>query len=139
VDENGEVEGIAEGVTYIAVVNGNAAELVAVRVESSKAKNLIAVTVKNKKIKAKALKKKALSFKAFTIKNAVGRVSITLIKKGSSAKLFKKAKINAKGVIKLKKSKLKKGTYKIKAKITADGNFEYKPKTVFKTVKIKIK
>ena len=63
-----------------------------------------------------------------------------LVKKGSTAKIYKLAKINSKGVITLSKwKKAKKGDYKLKISITAKGNGNYKPKTVNKVVKVKIK
>lgn len=103
------------------------------------AKNTVKVTAKNKSVKLKALKKKNQKVKAITVKNAKGRVTYAKVKKGSSAKLFKKVTINKKGVISIKKGKYKKGNYKIKVKITAAGNKNYSAKTVTKTIKIKIK
>lgn len=104
-----------------------------------KKKNPVKVNVKKKTIKAKKLRKKALTLKAIKVTKAQGKVTYKLIKKGSTAKIFKKAKINKKGVIKINKLKIKKGNYKLKVKITAKGNKNYKPKTVTKVVKIKVK
>jgi hypothetical protein len=65
---------------------------------------------------------------------------VTKVKKGTSAKLYSKIKVNpTTGKITLKKGKYKKGAYKIKLKITAKGNSFYNPKTITKTVKIKVK
>ena len=106
----------------------------------SKKINPVKVTVKAKTVKLKKLKKKAQTVKAITVKNAQGKITYKLVKKGSTAKIFKLAKINSKGVITFSKwKKAKKGNYKLKVKITAAGNSEYKKKIVNKIVKIKIK
>lgn len=102
--------------------------------------NTITVKFKNATVKLKKLKKKAQTVKAITVKNAKGKVSYKLVKKGSTAKIFKLAKINSKGVITLSKwKKAKKGNYKLKVKITAAGNTNYNKKTVNKVVNIKIR
>ncbi len=94
----------------------------------------------NKSISFKKLKKKNLTVKAFTLKNAKGKVSYKLIKKGTSAKIWKYLKISKKGVITVKKwKKAKKGTYSIKITITAAGNKNYKKGSKTATIKIKIK
>lgn len=104
---------------------------------SSKLKpNPIKVTIKKKTVKLKKLKKKAQTVKAVTIKSAKGKVSCKITK---AAKIKKYLKINAKGVITFKAwKKAKKGSYKIKVKITVKGNSKYKPKTIKKTVKISL-
>ncbi len=90
-------------------------------------------------MKAKKLKAKKQIVKALKIKNAQGAVTVKLIKKGTSSKIYKKLKVNKKtGAITLKKGKYAKKTYKIKLKITVKGNSNYKPITISKTVKIKI-
>ena len=102
--------------------------------------NPIKVTVKKKTVKLKKLRKKAQKVKAVTVKNSVGKLSFKLVKSGITKKIRKYVKINSKGVITLKKWKeAKKGTYKIKVKITAKGNASYNAKTLTKTVKVKIK
>lgn len=107
---------------------------------SKKKTNPIKVSVKTKAIKLKKLKKKNQKVKALTVKNAQGKVTYKLIKKGSAAKLYKQSKINSKGVITVKKwKKAKKGTYKLNVKITAKGNDKFNKKTVSKVVKVKIK
>ena len=107
---------------------------------TSKKANPIKVTVKTKTVKAKKLKKKAQKVKAVTVKNAQGKVTYKLVKSGITKKIRKLVKINSKGVITIKKwKKAKKGTCKIKVKITAKGNTNYKAKTVTKTVKVKLK
>ena len=100
--------------------------------------NPIKVTAKKKTVSAKKLKKKAQKVKPLTIKKAKGKVTCTL--KSVPKKLKKLTKVNSKGVITIKRwKKAKKGTYKIKVKISAKGNKNYKSKTITKTVKIKIK
>lgn len=57
----------------------------------------------------------------------------------TKAKFKKYFKVNAKnGNITVKK-KIKKGTYKVKIKVTAAGNAGFKPGTKTVTVKIKVK
>jgi hypothetical protein len=106
----------------------------------NKKSNPITVTVKKKTVKIKKLKKMAQKVKAITVKNAQGKVAYKLVKSGITKKIRKFVKINSKGVITIKKwKKAKKGTYKIKVKITAAGTSAYNAKTVTKTVKVKIK
>ncbi|MEE3428055.1 MAG: leucine-rich repeat protein [Ruminococcus sp.] len=106
----------------------------------SKISNPVKVSAKNKTVKAKKLIKKAQKIKPLTVKNAKGKVTVKLVKKGSNSKLFKLAKISKKGIITLKKwKKAKKGKYNLIVKITAKGNSKFKPKTINKLVKIKIK
>ncbi len=104
-----------------------------------KKKNPIKVNAKSKTINSKTLKKKTKRFKAVVIKNAQGKVNCKLIKKGSTSKVFKKAKINSQGVISIKKCKLKKGNYKLKVRVTANGNNNYASANKVVTVKIKVK
>ena len=104
-----------------------------------KSANTIKVTAKTKTIKAKKLKKKKQTVKPLTVKNAQGKVTYKLVKKGTNKKIFKKIKINKKGAITFKKGKYAKKTYKIKVKVTAAGNSKYNKKTVTKTVKVKVK
>lgn len=104
------------------------------------AKNPVKFTAKTKTVKIKALKKKAVTTKPLTIKNAKGTITVAKVKNGTSSKIYKKFTVVKKtGAIKLKKGKYKKGTYKIKLKITVKGGKNYANKTVTKTVKIKIK
>jgi hypothetical protein len=98
------------------------------------------VKIKKKTVKAKKLKKKAIKVKAITVKDNQGKITYKLVKSGITKKIRKLVKINSKGVITIKKwKKAKKGTYKIKVKVTAAGNSDYNAKTVTKTVKIKVK
>ncbi len=103
------------------------------------------LTVKAKKItvNAKAVKNKKVTKKSLTISKAKGKVSVVISKitksgKKVSAKVAKKFKLNSKGYLTIGKG-TKKGKYKITAKITAKGNSNYKPKTVTKTITVKIK
>ena len=107
--------------------------------EVVKQANPIKVTAKKKTIKAKKLKKKSLKVKSLKVKNAVGKVTFKKVKKGTTKKIYKKVKVTSKGILKFKKGKYKKKTYKVKVKITAAGNSAYFAKTINKTVKVKIK
>lgn len=90
-----------------------------------------------KTAKAKILKKKAVTLsKPVTVKKAKGAVSY---KNVSTQKVAKKFKVNAKnGKIILSKG-TKKGTYKVKIKVTAAGNKSYKPLSKTVTVKVRVK
>ena len=86
-----------------------------------------------KTVKYKKLKKKSLTVKAVTVKKAKGKVSFSKVS-GS-----KKISVNSStGKLRIKKG-TRKGTYRIKVKIRAEGNSEYMAKTITKTVKIKVK
>ena len=100
--------------------------------KASKKSQKMKVTKKNKTVKAKKLKKKALKVKAITVKNYKGRLSF---KKVSGSKRLSLVKG---GRIKVKRG-TKKGTYKIKVKVTAKGNASYKSASKTVTVKIKVK
>ena len=104
-----------------------------------KKSNPVTVKAKTKKIKAKKVKKKKTTVKPLIIKNAKGTVTVTKVKKGTTSKIYKKIKVNKKtGAVTFKKGKYKKKTYKVRLKIIAKGNSEYKSKTIYKTVKIKV-
>lgn len=112
-----------------------------VKPEPTKVANTLTVTPKNKTFKAKALKKKAKSYKALTVKNAKGAVTYTVKYKNKKAK--KALKFNKKtGMIKVTK-KTKKGTYKVTVTVKAAGKTIgdkiYLPKTVKKTITVKVK
>lgn len=106
-----------------------------------KAANPLKVSPKTATVKAKALKKKdqklAVS-KVITIKGAKTKRTFKLV--SVNKKKFKKYfKIDSKtGKVTVKK-KLKKGTYKIKVKITAAANNNYKGVSKTVTFKIKVK
>lgn len=101
--------------------------------------NTIKISAKTKSVKAKSLKAKKQTVKPLTVKNAQGKVTYKLVKKGSSSKIFKKLKINSKGVITLKKGTYKKGKYNVVVKVFAAGNKEYESKTKSVTAQIRIK
>lgn len=105
----------------------------------SKKTNPVKVTVKLKTVKAKKLKAKKQKIKPLTIKHAKGRVTVKLVKKGTSSKIFRRLSVNIKGEITLKKGKYTKKLYKVNLKITAKGNSNYKSASKTVTVKIKIK
>lgn len=100
---------------------------------TAKKENKMTVTIKDKTVKAKNLKTAKVKIKAITVKNANGTVSFKKVAKKSSNRL----NVNKNGKIIVKKG-TKKGNYKIKVKITAEGNKNYKKKTVTKAVKIKV-
>ena len=95
-------------------------------------------TVKLKASKVAKKKQTVKATKAFTVSGAQGTVTYKLVsvKKAKYKKYFK---VNAKtGNVTVKK-KLKKGTYKVKVKVTAAGNADYESTKKVVTVKIKIK
>lgn len=116
--------------------NNNAAQSTAK--SNIKKDNSIKVSVKAMNVKAKKLKKKTQTAKPITIRNAIGKVEIKIT--SANKEIKKHLKINTKGKLTIKKwKKAKKGTYKIKVRITAKGNTSYNAKTITKTVKIRIK
>ena len=121
-DLGGKITGAyADPAGHIKVVN-----------KPEKKTNPMNVKATNKKISARKLKKKALKVKAIKVSKARG--TVTYKKTGGSKKLT----INRKtGKITIKK-RTKKGTYKIKVRVTAAGNSMFKSKTKNVTVKIKV-
>ncbi|MBQ5399315.1 MAG: hypothetical protein IIU14_07775 [Ruminococcus sp.] len=107
--------------------------------KTEKKKNTLKVTAKTVKVKVNKLKRKAQKVKPLTVKKAKGKLSFKLIKKNSSKKLFKMLSINNKGVITIKRSVFKKGVYKVRVRIIAKGNSSYLSKTIYKTIKLKLK
>jgi hypothetical protein len=94
------------------------------------------MTVKatKKKVKASKLKKKKQVISPITVKSALGTVSYKIT--GGNKKSKKALKINKNtGKVTVKK-KTKKGTYKVKVKVTAAGNENYKVGS--KTVSVKV-
>lgn len=105
----------------------------------AKAKNTVKVTSLTKAVKISKLKKKAQTVKiSSAVKKPQGKLSYKLTSVPKSLK--KLVKINSKGVLTLQKwAKAKKGTCKIKIKVTAKGNKNYTKVTKTATVKIRIK
>lgn len=88
----------------------------------------------------KTLKKKAQSFKIKKVlRVSKARGKVTYKKVSASSKINKYVSITKDGTVKLKKAKVKKGTYTVKVKVTAAGDKSYKSKSVTKTFKIKVK
>lgn len=126
--------------TMETIANPESQEQTVTTEKFSKKPNPAKITVKAKTVKSKKLRKRAQKIKAITVKNAKGKVTYKLIKKGSAAKIFKRASINKKGVIVIKKWKrAKKGIYKLKVRITVRGNKKFKSKTVNRIVKVRLK
>ena len=111
--------------------------LVAQKTIAKLAKKANTLTVKGKTatVKLKSLKKKNQTVaqkNAFTVSKAQGKVTY------AKASGEKKITIAKNGAITVKKG-LKKGTYKVKVKVTAAGNATYKSATKTVTVTIKVK
>lgn len=142
VDSIGVIHAVKEGTAIITVTSSNdKTAKYKVIVKSSKKANTLKVTKKTKSIKAKALRTKARTVKPLTISKAKGTVTVktTSVKLGKKKISVKKFKFTKKGKLTVNKGKYKTGTYKVKVKIIAKGNSNYKPKTISKTVNIKIK
>ncbi len=143
-DSNGQVKVSTKGLspkTYAARItfNGNTnydKSAKNVKVTVKKAANPLKIKGKTLKVKFKKLKKKTQKLKVTKV--------VRFTKKGVGSLTYKKVKGNKKisinkktGKITIKKS-LKKGTYKVKVKIRAKGNKNYKA-SGYKTVTFKIK
>lgn len=97
------------------------------------------ISVSDKTVKVKKLKKKAVVISPVKIKNAKGKVTFTK-DKSNSTKFSGKITINKKnGKFKLKKGKYSKGTFKVTVVIKIAGNSIYKSKRFKKVVKVRIK
>ena len=108
-------------------------DLVKKKANTMKVKAKKVVKVKRSKVKRRAVTIKRS--KAITIRNAKGKVTYAKVTKGSSKRLS----INKKtGKIKVKK-KTKKGLYRIKVKVKAAGNGNYRPMTKIVTVKVRVR
>ncbi|MCR4557637.1 MAG: leucine-rich repeat domain-containing protein [Saccharofermentans sp.] len=110
-------------------------------IPSKKSSNTLTVKGKTAKVKYKKLKKKLQTVsrgKVITVRKPQGVTTYSLV--SVSKKKYKKYfKINASnGTVSVKK-KLRRGTYKIKCRIKAAGNEDYKPVTKTVTFKIKVK
>lgn len=96
------------------------------------AKKANPLSVKGKTVKVKKNKKTVIKkSRAFKTKNAKGKLTF------KKSKGNKKITVAKSGKITVKKG-LKKGTYKVKIKVKAAGNSEYKAATKTVTVKIKV-
>ncbi len=105
---------------------------------TKKKANPIKVTSKTKTVKLKKVKKAAQKAATFTVKKAQGKLSFKI--KSAKKTIKKYLTISKKGVLKIKKwKKAKKGKYTIKVTVKANGNANYKSKSVVKTVKVKVK
>ena len=91
------------------------------------------VTVKLSKAKKKAQTLKAS--KAFTVKEAQGKVTYKVAKWGKNAKKYLKVASNGKVTV---KKGAKKGTYTVKVKVTAAGNAGYKAASKTVTLKVRV-
>ena len=105
----------------------------------TKADNPIKVTPVTKSVKLKAVKKKSVTVKgAVKVTKAQGKLACKITSAPKAVKKY--LKISSKGVITVKKwAKAKKGSYKIKVKVTAKGTSNYKSKSVTKTIKLIVK
>ncbi len=104
-----------------------------------KSANTVSVTTKLNDLTVSNLKKAKKTVKPVKITKAKGKVVVKKVKKGTSGALYKKIKVNAKtGAITLKKGTYKKGNYKVKLKVTAKGNADYKSKSVTVTANVRI-
>jgi hypothetical protein len=105
----------------------------------TKADNPIKVKPVTKSVKLKTVKKKSVTVKgAVKVTKAQGKLACKITSAPKAVKKY--LKISSKGVITVKKwAKAKKGSYKIKVKVTAKGTSNYKSKSVTKTIKLKVK
>ena len=115
---------------------GDLSNVITSALVKSKLKQPMTVTKKLKTVKlSKVKKKKQVVKKAIIVKNAKGTITYTRVNKGSSKYLT----INKKtGNITVKKG-IKKGTYKIKVKVSAAGNSSYQTGSKTVTVRVKVK
>lgn len=101
--------------------------------------NPVAVSQSIKDVTIGALKKAKKTVKPLAVKGAKGKLTVKKVKKGTTGSIYKKISVNAKtGAITFAKSTYKKSKYKVKLKVTAKGNEDYKSKSVTKTVTIRI-
>ena len=139
---DGQSEGTEEGTAgessneIVAVVGGPVQALYGPPPIVLKRDNSMVVRTTNKVVKASKLtaKKKVLR-KAIKVKNAVGTVVFTRMKKGSSKSLKVGKKSGAVTVAKGTKA----GKYAIRVKVKAAGNSRYAPATKIVTVKVRVK
>ena len=99
--------------------------------KAKKSQNIQVAT--SKKISAKKVAKKAQSFKLSAKSTSGSKVKYKLVKKNKNIKFAASS-----GKVTVKKG-VKKGTYKIKVKMTVSGNDMYDAYSAIKTIKIKVK
>ncbi len=101
--------------------------------------NSLEFRASTKSVKAYKLKKSAVTLKPLSIEDYDGKLTITKVKKGTTSYIYNKITVNkSSGSIKIKKGTTKVGTYKIKLKLHATGDADFKPVTTYETVTIKI-
>lgn len=106
----------------------------------NKAKQPMKVKVNKITLKSSELKKKSVTIKPVTIKKAQGKLKVTKFKKGSTIMTYGRVSVNKKtGKVTVKKNNYPKGQFKVTVKIKAQGNKNYKSKTVTKTIKVNVK
>ena len=123
-----------------AITSGSAADVkkataeLQAAVNAAQEKAASKMTAKGKTVKVKYKKSKTFKAnKAFTVKNAAGKVTYKKANKKGGAKI----KVASNGKVTVKKG-LKKGTYKVKVKITDAGSGTVLGKTKTVTLKVKI-
>ena len=141
-DSSYTATGSYDSVVYCSVCGAEISRKKVTVPKLAKKANTLTVKVKKPTVKYSKLKKKnqviALK-KAMTVSKAQGTVTYKLSSAKKGKKNFKKYfKVAKNGNITVKKG-LKKGTYKVKIKVTAAGNSTYKAKTKTVTVTIKVK
>ena len=99
----------------------------------TKADNPISVKASTKNVSAKAVKKKVVSVAPFTVKNAQGKLSYSLVSGSGRLKLDTKT-----GRLTVRKG-TKRGSYTAKVKLTAKGNKNYNAYSKMFKVTVKVK
>lgn len=141
-DSSYTAAGSYESVVYCSVCGAEISRKIVTIPKLAKKANTLTVKAKKPTVKFAKLKKKNQTIalkKAMTVSKAQGTVTYKLSSAKKGKKNFKKYfKVAKNGKITVKKG-LKKGTYKVKVKVTAAGNTEYNAavKTVTVTIKVK--
>ncbi|MBQ5397974.1 MAG: CAP domain-containing protein [Ruminococcus sp.] len=136
---NGKVECNKAGKAVITATLSSG-DTASVTLNIHKDQQKITVKAKAQKLKSASLKKKTKKIKnAFTVKNAYGKITYTIVKNGTSKQLYSKVSISKNGVISIRKGKYKKATYKLKVRITAAGNQSFSRASKTVAVKIQVK
>ena len=121
--------------TVIVSGSGNYTQSVSKNFTIAKAANPLKVSAKSPTVKFSKKKTTVAASKAYKFsRKAKGTVKYSRVAKGSSKALSVNAKT---GAIIVKKA-TKRGTYKVKVKITATGTVNYKPVTKTVTVKLRV-